>query len=47
MSGTDEAYRYGAALASSKVEVVPEVRHWCFREDPAVVDCMIKFLGPG
>jgi pimeloyl-ACP methyl ester carboxylesterase len=47
MSGTDEAYRYGAALASSTVEVVPGVGHWCFREDPAVVDCMIKFLGPG
>jgi pimeloyl-ACP methyl ester carboxylesterase len=45
--GTDEAYRYGAALASSTVEVVPGVGHWCFREDPAVVDRMIKFLGSG
>ncbi|HTF47197.1 MAG TPA: alpha/beta hydrolase [Pseudonocardia sp.] len=45
--GTDEAYRYGAALTNSTVEVVPGVGHWCFREDRAVVDRVIKFLGAG
>jgi pimeloyl-ACP methyl ester carboxylesterase len=45
--GTEEAYRYGAALAGSTVEIVPGVGHWCFREDPAVVDRVVKFLGAG
>lgn len=45
--GTDEAYRYGAALPNSTVELVPGVGHWCFREDPGVIDRVVKFLGAG
>jgi pimeloyl-ACP methyl ester carboxylesterase len=45
--GTEEADRYGAALPNSTVEIVSGVGHWCFREDPAVVDRVIKFLGQG
>ena len=45
--GTEEAHRYGAALTGSTVDIVPGVGHWCFREDPAVVDRVVKFLGAG
>ncbi|WP_051342991.1 alpha/beta fold hydrolase [Pseudonocardia spinosispora] len=40
-----EAYRFGSALPNSEVEIVRNAGHWCFREDPAVVDRVIKFLG--
>jgi len=43
--GVEEARRYGDALAGSTVEIIPGVGHWCFREDPSVVDRVIKFLG--
>lgn len=43
--GVEEAYRYGAALPNSKVELVPGVGHWCWREDPTVVDRVIEFFG--
>ena len=43
--GTGEAYRYGSALPNSTVELVPGVGHWCFREDPAIVDRVVSFLG--
>jgi pimeloyl-ACP methyl ester carboxylesterase len=42
--GVAEAYRYEAALPNSELEIVPGLGHWCFREDPAVVDRVIKFL---
>jgi pimeloyl-ACP methyl ester carboxylesterase len=37
----------GAALPNSTVEIVGGVGHWCFREDPAVFDRVVKFLGQG
>jgi pimeloyl-ACP methyl ester carboxylesterase len=45
--GVAEAHRFGEALADADVEIVPGVGHWCFREDPAVVDRVIDFLGLG
>lgn len=43
--GVEEAYRYGSALADSTVELVPGAGHWCFRDEPKVVDRVIAFLG--
>ncbi|HEY2206847.1 MAG TPA: alpha/beta hydrolase [Pseudonocardia sp.] len=43
--GTEEAYRYAEALPDATVELVHGAGHWCFREDPAVVDRIVDFLG--
>jgi pimeloyl-ACP methyl ester carboxylesterase len=34
-------------LPNSTVEIVGGVGHGCFREGPAVVDRVVKFLGQG
>lgn len=42
--GVAEAHRFGAQLPNSTVEILPGLGHWCFREDPTVVDRVVKFL---
>jgi pimeloyl-ACP methyl ester carboxylesterase len=42
--GVDEAQRYAEALPDARLEIVHGVGHWCFREDPALVDRVTAFL---